>query len=42
MESLSKLKDKRKTIFTNTEEPCVAQEKHLFRKCPFTGPLKTS
>jgi hypothetical protein len=32
----------RKTIFTTMKEPCAAQEKNLFRKCPFTGPLKAS
>jgi hypothetical protein len=42
MESFIKPKINRKTIFTKTEEPFKAQKKHFFRKCPFTGPLKTS
>jgi hypothetical protein len=40
MESFIKLKTK--TIFTKTKEPTVAHKKHFFKKCPFTGPLKTS
>jgi hypothetical protein len=36
------MKINKKTIFTKTKEPSKAQTKHLFRKCPFNGSLKTS
>jgi hypothetical protein len=42
MESPIKLKTKRKTIFTKTWEPFMAQVKNFFRKFPFTGTPKTS
>jgi hypothetical protein len=42
MESLIETENRQKTIFTTTKEPLKAQMKHFFRKCPFTGPLKTS
>jgi hypothetical protein len=42
MESFIKPKINRKTIFTKIKELSKAQTKHFFRKCPFTGPLKTS
>jgi hypothetical protein len=41
MESFIKTKINIKKIFTKKKEPSKAQTKHFFRKCPFTGPLKT-
>jgi hypothetical protein len=37
-----KTENERKTIFTKTWEPLMAQVKNFFRKCPFTGPPNTS
>jgi hypothetical protein len=43
MESFIKTeKQNIRTLFTNIEEPRMAQNKNFFKKCPFTGPLKTS
>jgi hypothetical protein len=42
MELPIKTKNKIKTIFTKIWEPLMAQIKNFFRKCPFTGPPKTS
>jgi hypothetical protein len=42
MESFIKTEKQIGKQYLQNREPLMAQIKNFFRKCPFTGPLKTS